>query len=51
VDQQVENLRLHRNQITVTAQFAASGVEDMVVEFESHVPHRIFSQETIKFAS
>ena len=32
-------------------QLAAIGVEDMLFKFEYHLPHRILSQETIKFAS
>ena len=51
VNQQVEHLRLHRHQVGATAQLATIGVEDVVIEFEFHLPHRIFSQETIKFVS
>lgn len=51
MNQQVEHLRLHRDQMAVTAQLTTIGVEDVVVEVEFHLPHRIFSQETIKFPS
>jgi len=40
-----------RHQVGATAQFATIGVEDVVIEVEFHLPHRIFSQETIKSVS
>ena len=51
VNQQVEHLRLHRHQLAATAQLATIGVEDVVIEVEFHLSHRIFSQETIKSVS
>jgi hypothetical protein len=51
VNQQVEHLRLHRNHLTVTAKFSKIGIKDVIIEIEFHVPHRIFSQETIKSVS
>ncbi len=42
VNQQVEYLRLHRNQFAATAQLATIGVEDVVIEVEFHVRYRIF---------
>ena len=37
VDQQVEDLRLCRNQFAITAQLAKIGIEDVVIEAEFHV--------------
>ena len=51
MDQQVEYLRLHRNQLTVPAQLAKAGVQSIIVEAEFHARCRIFSQETIKSVS
>ena len=46
--QQVEYLRLHRDQLAITAQLAKIGIEDVIIEAEFHVRYRIFSKETIK---
>ena len=34
-----------------TAQLTTIGVQDVVIEVEFHLPHRIISQETIKSVS
>jgi hypothetical protein len=51
MNQQVEYLRLHRNQFAVAAQLAKVGVQSAIVEVKFHVRRRIFSQETIKSIS
>jgi len=51
MDQQIEHLRLHRNQFAAAAQFAQVGVENMIIEVQFHVRFRIFSQEEIKSVS
>ena len=51
MNQQVEHLRLHRNQFSVTAQLAKVGIQSAIVEVEFHVRRRIRSQETIKSIS
>ena len=51
VNEQVEYLRLHRDQLAAAAQFAKIGVENVIIEVEFHACHRIFSQETIKSIS
>jgi hypothetical protein len=47
VHQQVEDLRLHRNQFAITAQLTKIGIEDVVIEAEFHVGYRIFSKENL----
>jgi hypothetical protein len=42
VDQQVENLRLHRHQFAAAVQFAAIDVQDVIIEVEFHVRYRSF---------
>jgi hypothetical protein len=51
VNQQVEYLRLHRNEFAVAAQLAKVGVQRAIAEVKFHVRCRIFSQETIKSIS
>ena len=48
MNQQVEYLWLHCNQVAVAAQLAKAGVQGAIVEVKSHVRRRVFSQETIK---
>ncbi|WP_198028027.1 hypothetical protein [Bradyrhizobium murdochi] len=38
MNQQVEYLRLHRNQIAATAQLATISVQDVIIEVEYHLP-------------
>jgi len=47
VHQQVEDLRLRRNQFAITAQLAKIGIEDVVIEAEFHLGYRIFSKENL----
>jgi hypothetical protein len=49
VDQQIEHLGLERNDPTATAQLTEIGIENVIVEAESH--EQIFSKETIKTIS
>src|SRR4051812_45690531 len=40
MDQQVEYLRLHRDHLTITAQFAKPGVQRVIIEAKFHVRYR-----------
>src|SRR4051812_44169454 len=48
MNQQVEYLRLHRHQLTLTAQLAKPGVQGVIIEAKFHVRHRFSRNNQVR---
>src|SRR5882724_6517489 len=42
MDQQIEHLRLGRDQLAAASQLATAGIKGVIIKAKSHVRHRIF---------
>src|SRR6266702_4539339 len=48
MNQQVEYLRLHRHQVTLTAQLAKPGVQGVIIKAKFHVRHRFSRNNQVR---